>query len=86
MIVTSGVIRTTRQCISLLLYQAHKHQRKPLNVTDLGDMVAPILAVLSKGDYGDVVSVVLDVSDVEIQGVAKDLRDAGARVRPTEAA
>lgn len=55
-------------------------------MTDLGDMVAPILAVLSKSDYGDVVSVVLDVSDAEIQGVAEDLRDAGARVRPTEAA
>lgn len=52
-----------------------------MNATDLDDMVAPILAVLSKSDYGDVVAVVLDASDATMQGVAEDLRDAGARVR-----
>ena len=50
-------------------------------MTDLANMVAPILAVLSKSDYGDTVTVVLDASDENMQGVADDLRDAGARVR-----
>ena len=52
-----------------------------MNATDLADMVAPILAVLSKSDYGDIVTVVLDASDANMQGVAEGLRDAGARVR-----
>lgn len=49
--------------------------------SDLTAMVAPVLAVLSKSDYGDVVSVVLDASDTTIMAVAVVLRDAGARVR-----
>ena len=44
-------------------------------------MVAPVLGVLSKSDYGDVVSVVLDASDATILASAEVLRDAGARVR-----
>lgn len=52
-----------------------------VNVPDLDDMVAPVLAELSKSDYGDVVSVVLDASDATMLATAKVLRDAGARVR-----
>ena len=68
------------KCLSLL-YQVTGQQ--PTHAPDLDDMVAPLLAELSKNDYGDVVSVVLDASDATMLAVAEDLRDAGARVRYT---
>ncbi|CAM9398150.1 unnamed protein product, partial [Laminaria digitata] len=47
---------------------------------DVTTMIAPLLAELSKSDFGDVVSVVLDASDATILESAVVLRDAGARV------
>lgn len=57
------------------------HERKSMNATDVTTMVAPMLDVLSKSDFGDVVSVVLDGSDPSMLASANTLRDAGARVR-----
>lgn len=52
-----------------------------MDATGMSDMIEPVLNVLSKSDYGDVVSVVLDVSDSTVEDAAVVLRDAGARVR-----
>lgn len=52
-----------------------------MNATGMLDMIEPVLNVLSKSDYGDVVSVVLDVRDSTVEAAAVKLRDAGARVR-----
>lgn len=52
-----------------------------MNATVMSDLVEPVLDMLSKSDYGDVVSVVLDASDDTVAAVAEVLRDAGARVR-----